>query len=54
MHGNITRKHPVYLYLKLAKRSYFPFYLFSSAKSENRKMEQSCPGGELEPVVGGR
>jgi hypothetical protein len=29
-----------YLYLKLAKTSCFSFYLFSSTKSENRRVEQ--------------
>jgi hypothetical protein len=32
-----------YLYLKQAKMSCFSFYLFSSAKSENRKVEQVLP-----------
>jgi hypothetical protein len=31
-----------YLYLKQTKMSCFSFYLFSSVKSENRKVEQSC------------
>jgi hypothetical protein len=42
-----------YLYLKLAKMSCFSFYLFSSAKSENRRVEQAERGG-LAPVGGGR
>jgi hypothetical protein len=33
-----------YLYLKETKMSCFPFYLFSSAKSENRREEQVLQG----------
>jgi hypothetical protein len=35
-----------YLYLKLAKMSCFSFSLFSSAKFENRRVEQVLPWGE--------
>jgi hypothetical protein len=35
-----------YLYLKLPKMLCFSFYLFSSTKSENRRVEQVLPGGE--------
>jgi hypothetical protein len=36
-----------YLYLKLAKNAMFflIFYVFSSTKSENKRMEQVLPGG---------
>jgi hypothetical protein len=43
-----------YLCLKLAKHrvSRFIFYVFSSAKLENRIVEQVLPGGVLAPVGG--
>jgi hypothetical protein len=36
-----------YLHLKLAKTLCFPFilYVFSSTKSENKRVEQVLPGG---------
>jgi hypothetical protein len=40
MNGNITRE----LCLKLTKMSRFPFYHFSSTKSESRRSEQILPG----------
>jgi hypothetical protein len=43
-----------YLYLKLAKMSCFSFYLFSSAKSENRRLNRSCSEGRVASVGGSR
>jgi hypothetical protein len=34
-----------YLYLKLAKCSHSVFYVFSSTKSENRRVDQALRGG---------
>jgi hypothetical protein len=41
-----------YLYLKQAKMSFF--FLFSSTKSENKKVNRSCGAGGRMVPVGGR
>jgi hypothetical protein len=41
-----------YGYLKLAKMSCCSFYLFSSTKSENRRVEQVLWGGRRDEGVG--
>jgi hypothetical protein len=54
IHGNITRKHPVY-YLK-AKMSCFSFYLFSFFHLQNQRTGERnkfCPGGRVGTSGGG-
>jgi hypothetical protein len=43
-----------YLYLKLAKMSFFSFFFFYSTKSENKRVEQVLPRREGWHQCGGR